>query len=67
MVTAWLIELNDVQLCYSLPHWSHRWVVFTDPVAWRFPDEASAERIIEEHKLTDVSAVEHGWSDVTNT
>jgi len=62
MTTAWLIERTDTQLCYSDGSTTFRWVTFTDPTAWRFDDKASAERVIEEHRLSNAIATEHAWT-----
>lgn len=63
MVTAWLIERTDTHLCYSHARPPRQWVTFTDPLAWRFPNKEAAELEIAARGLTDVVAVEHGWSD----
>jgi hypothetical protein len=61
---AWLIEKDDVRLCFSRDGATClRWVTFTDPAAWRFENKDSAECVILERGLTHVRAVEHSWSD----
>jgi hypothetical protein len=55
----------DAHLCYSQDGSScHKWITFTDPGAWRFESQDAAEKVIEDRELTDVIALEHGWSDV---
>lgn len=62
---AWLIERNDVHLCYSQDGSScSTWVTFTDPAAWRFESRAAAEATIAERDLLHCRAVEHGWPKV---
>ena len=59
--TAWLIERRSVPLFYAQDGKSLRWVVATDPDAWRFADRVSAENVITSHGLTDVIVTEHEW------
>lgn len=58
---AWLIEAATLSLCYAKDGSCRRWVVFTDPDAWRFDDKVSAENVIAKRGLIGVVATGHTW------
>lgn len=61
---AWVISRVDVPLGYARDaEGCLEWVLFTDDNLWRFPDRASAERVVNDRCLLGVDVQEHEWTD----
>ena len=61
MTSAWLIEREDVALCYAVCAGQPQWVTFTDHAAMRFASKDAAYLAIQLRGLTGVVVREHQW------